>query len=81
MGGRGRVVGDDFRGCEVESKSVGARRKMDQRLEVGITNWPIGRWEAVLVMTDCEIAVKGMLCGIGNLAIDEEDLLVDLVEL
>lgn len=53
---------------------------MYQSFEVGVANGPIGRWEAVLVMTDCQIAVERMLRGIGNLAIDEEDLLVDLFE-
>jgi len=32
------------------------------------------------VMTDSQIAVECMLRGIGNLAVDKEDLLVDLVE-
>lgn len=32
-------------------------------------------------MTHSQIAVERMLRGIGNLAVDKEDLLVDLVEL
>lgn len=33
-----------------------------------------------MVMTDCQVTVERMLRRIGNLAVDKEDLLVDLVD-
>ena len=63
---------------KVEAESIRTRGKVDQSLEVGVTNRPHGDWKVVLMMIDGKRPIKRFLGGIRYLAVYEKDFLVDL---
>jgi hypothetical protein len=54
---------------------------MNESFKVRCRDGPADRREIILVMEDCQIAVQWVLTRVANLAIDEENFLVDLREL
>lgn len=71
------IRGRDFGRSEIESESVRARLKVDERFEVRSIDWPLYRRKAVLVVADGDLAIDRLL-DVCALAVDEEDLLMDL---
>lgn len=53
---------------------------MSQSLKVRLGDGPRGRREAILVMEDSQGSVQRMLVWVSNLAIDQKDLLVHLLQ-
>lgn len=51
---------------------------MDEGFEMGRGDGPAERREIILVVVDGDISVQRMLSRVANLAINEEDFLVDL---
>lgn len=52
---------------------------MDQRLEVGVVDWPASGWEAALMMINRDCAVQGFVVCFADLAKDEQYLLMYLL--
>lgn len=70
-------MGRKFGRSEVEAKSVWARLEVDKRFEMRIVHRPLYRGEIVAVVPNGDLAVNGLLW-VCALAVDEEDLLMDL---
>jgi hypothetical protein len=49
--------------------------EIDEGFEMGVADWPLGRWEAVLVVVYGEVAIYRPL-GICAFAENEEDFLM-----
>lgn len=54
---------------------------MNESFKVGCRDGPADRREVILMVEDCQIAVQRVLTRVADLAIDEENFLVDLREL
>jgi len=51
--------------------------KVDKRFEMGVIYGPLLRWEAILVVRDCQLPIE-WLRNVCTLAENQEDLLVNL---